>query len=85
MLTDPAAWVDGIIGVLVIEVLVLSTRMRVRRGLPGLRALLPNLAAGLFLVLALRCAIHQQGPAAIGAFLALGGLAHLLDLRSRSR
>ena len=77
--------VDLVLAVFVIEVLVLAAFGRRFRRLPSLRALLPNLAAGLLLVLALRSAVHQDGTPMIAGFLALGGLAHLLDLRARSR
>ena len=82
---DVRVLVDFVLAVFVIEVLVLAIFGRRFRRLPPLRTLLPNLAAGLLLVLALRSAVHQDGTPTIAVFLALGGLAHLLDLRARSR
>lgn len=51
---DASTIVDLVIAVLVIEVVVLAAVSRRFGRLPRLGALLPNLAAGLFLVLALR-------------------------------
>ncbi len=82
---DVRILVDLVLAVFVIEVLVLAVFGRRVRGLPPLRALLPNLAAGLLLVLALRSAVHQDGTPTIACFLALGGIAHALDLRARAR
>ena len=81
---DAALLVDGVLVFFVLEVVALAVLGR-RWRLPPLRALLPNLTAGLFLVLALRSAVHQDGTLAIAAFLALGGLAHAVDLRARAR
>ena len=58
---------------------VLARRLR----LPSFGRLLPNLAAGLFLTLALASAIRGAGVVAIALFVALGGIAHLMDLRAR--
>ena len=80
---DAGVLVDLVIAVLAMEVVGLLVFRRRLVRLPATRRLLPNLAAGLFLVLAVRSAVHQDGAAAIGAFLALGGIAHWLDLRSR--
>ena len=82
---DARILVDLVLAVFGIEVVVLAVFGRRIRRLPALPALLPNLAAGLLLVLALRSAVHQDGTSLIALFLALGGLAHLLDLRARSR
>jgi hypothetical protein len=46
-------------------------------------ALLANLAAGAFLLLALRCGLSGAGAAWVGLCLALALVAHLADLRSR--
>ncbi len=82
---DASTIVGLVIAVLVIEVVVLAAMSRRCGRLPRLGALLPNLAAGLLLVMALRSAVYQQGVPAIGACVALGGIAHLLDLRGRSK
>ena len=75
--------VDLVLGVLVLEVVVLAVVFRGRR--PAFAAFLPNLAAGAFLVLAVRAAVGGFGASWIGVFLALGGAAHAIDLRSRLR
>ena len=82
---DVATIVDLVLAVLLIEVVVLALAGRRFPRLPGLTILWPNLAAGLCLVLALRCAVHGSGVPAIAAFLALAGVAHVLDLRGRAR
>ncbi len=43
------------------------------------------LAAGIFLLLALRAALTDTGWPAVALFLALGGVAHLADLSRRWR
>lgn len=80
-----AAIVDFAIAVAIIETLVLVLRhRRTGRGLaPG--DLLPNIAAGLCLMLALRAALAQAGWVWIVAPLAASGVAHVLDLRRRQR
>jgi hypothetical protein len=52
------------------------------RGLAPL-ALLANLAAGAFLLAALRCGLSGAGAAWVGLCLALALVAHLADLRAR--
>ena len=80
----PTVLVDLVLAVLVVEGVVLAIVLRGgRRTL--LLALLPNLAAGGFLVLAVRVALGGLGAPWIGALLALGGAAHALDLRARLR
>ena len=46
-------------------------------------ALLANLAAGAFLLAALRCGLSGAGDGWVGLFLALALAAHLTDLRAR--
>ncbi len=46
-------------------------------------ALLANLAAGAFLLAALRCGLSGAGAAWVGLCLALALVAHLADLRAR--
>ncbi len=46
-------------------------------------ALLSNLAAGCFLLAALRCGMSGAGDAWVGLCLALALVAHLADLRAR--
>ncbi len=77
-----AVLVDLVLAALVVEFAALLVFGRRRRW--SARRLLPNLAAGAFLVLALRVAVHGQGIAPMGLFLAAAGVAHLLDLRRRA-
>lgn len=73
---------DFVLAVLAAEVVFLAITRRGARK-PTIGALLPNLAAGLFLVLALRSAVTGDGVLPIAAFLGAAGVAHLLDLRRR--
>jgi hypothetical protein len=52
------------------------------KGLSG-RQLFPNLAAGLFLMLALRAVLTDAGWPWAALFLALSGIAHVADLWCR--
>jgi hypothetical protein len=77
--------VDLVLAVVVIEAatLVLYWR-RARRGIaPG--DLLPNLCAGVFLLLALRVTLANAGWRLASACLAAAGLAHLADIYRRWR
>lgn len=77
--------VDAIIGLTLLEAIVLlAYRHGTGRGL-GAEALLPNLAAGVCLMLALRAALQGAAWHWIALALAGAGLAHLLDLRARWR
>ena len=80
----PTFFVDLVLAVLVVEAIVLASVLRSGRR-PSFAALLPNLAAGVFLVLAVRAAAAGLGAPWIGGFLALGGAAHVIDLRLRLR
>jgi hypothetical protein len=75
--------VDLILLLVVLEVVVLGY-IRARRG-SGIawRSLLPNLFAGAALLLALRAAITGAAWPWIALWLAVAGLAHLADLRTR--
>jgi chromate transport protein ChrA len=76
---------DVVIAVLVLEGIVLAALYGLgRRGLPP-REWLASLAAGLFLLLAMRTALTGGPWYAVGALLAGGGLAHFVDLRHRWR
>lgn len=77
--------VDAVIAIMALEALVLLG-LRRRRGL-GLAAadLLGNLAAGLFLLLALRAALLEAAWPWIAASLAAALPAHLYDLARRWR
>ena len=74
--------VDGVVGILVVEVLLLALARRHLPGLPTLSSMVPNLAAGLCLVLAVRSALAQQ-TLPVMACLAGAGVAHVFDLRGR--
>ncbi len=80
---DVATIVDVVLVVVVLETIVLMVVGRRLTRLSPVRSLLPNLAAGLFLVLALRSAVHGGGVVPIAACLALAGLSHLGDLLGR--
>lgn len=79
------AIVDFAIAVALVETLVLVLRhRRTGRGIAP-ADLLPNIAAGLCLMLALRAALVQADWVWIVAPLAASGVAHVLDLRRRQR
>ena len=71
--------------VLVAEAWILSRVTRRDTTAPRFVTLLPNLAAGAFLVLALGSATLPEPLAPVGLFVALGGIAHAYDLRGRLR
>ncbi len=84
-----AEWILGgrLIDLIVLAVLVEWAVLgilhhRTGRGLSWWQ-LLPNLAAGLCLMLALRAALTSAGWIWIAFLLALSGLAHVADLRGR--
>ena len=80
-----ALMVDLVIAFTLVEgIALLVYRRATGRGV-GAAALLPNLAAGLFLLLALSAALHAQPWPWIAAALSGAGLAHALDLRARWR
>ncbi|MBZ8132231.1 hypothetical protein [Afifella sp. IM 167] len=75
--------VDAIAALMLVEGIALFLwRRRTGRGIAPLD-LLANLAAGLFLLLALRAALTGAGWPAVALFLALGGLAHVADMMRR--
>ena len=77
------ALVDIAIAVTVAELIALVVLHRTTgRGIaPG--RLLPNVAAGLFLMLALRAFMHDAGWPWLAACLTAAGAAHLIDLARR--
>ena len=78
------AIVDFAIAVALVETLVLVLRhRRTGRGIAP-ADLLPNIAAGLCLMLALRAALLQADWFWIVTPLAASGIAHVLDLRRRA-
>lgn len=77
--------VDLILALVVLEALLLSMLwVRTSRGIPPV-PLIVNLAAGAFLLLALRAALTDGGTMAVGGFLMLALPAHLADLALRWR
>jgi hypothetical protein len=77
--------VDLVLALVVLEALLLSMLwVRTSRGLPPV-PLIVNLAAGAFLLLALRAALTDGGTVAVGGFLLLALPAHLVDLALRWR
>lgn len=77
--------VDGILALVVIEIVVLGM-VRIRRGAgPGWRALVPNLLAGAALLLALRAALTGAAWPWVPLWLAVAGVAHVADLHFRWR
>jgi hypothetical protein len=69
---------DAILLLVAVEALVLWRH-------PQGRSLLPNLAAGACLLLALRAALTDAPVALLGLWLALAGVAHAVDLTGRLR
>ena len=77
--------VDLVIFLTICEGLILVwLRRRTGRGL-SLADIVGNLAAGVFLMLALRAALTGEAWTAIALFLILALVAHLADLRRRWR
>ena len=75
--------VDVILVVVAIEFIVLALHhRRTGRGIAP-AAILPNLLAGIFLLLALRAASGSGHAAWVALFLLLALLAHLADLQRR--
>ena len=67
--------VNGIMVLVIIEAIVLSAL--------GRAAILPNLAAGFMLLVAMRLALADAGLPLVGLSLLAAGIAHLIDLRRR--
>ncbi len=85
MTLDPTTLVDLVLVAFGAEILFLAFgRARFPR-LPALRSLWPDLAAGLFLILALRLAVSAAPVGGIAVLLAAAGVAHVVDLLVRSR
>ena len=80
-----SAIVDGVIAILVVEAVILAIVLRRLDRAPPFAALLPNLLAGLFLMLATRSVVAEAISFPMLGFLALGGMAHVADLVVRFR
>jgi hypothetical protein len=77
--------IDLILGLMVAEMIViLALRRRAGKG-PRLALLLPNMAAGGFLLLSLREALVGASSLEIAVCLLCALVAHLFDLRARWR
>lgn len=76
-------WIDLIVALVLIEWLAFAVwHRRTGQGLSGGK-LLPNLAAGLCLMLALRSALTDASWLWVALFVALSGAAHVADLWCR--
>ena len=75
--------IDLILALMAVEAVVLAVVHRVHgHGIAPVR-LWPNLFAGACLMLALRASLTGAGATAIGSWLALGLVGHLVDLALR--
>jgi hypothetical protein len=75
--------IDLAIGITLLEVMLLMAyHRRTGRGLPA-PAYLPNVCAGLALMLALRASVSGAAWVWVAAALLLAGLAHATDMRRR--
>jgi len=77
--------VDLVLSFAVIEALVLALCCRKAARGPAFAELVPNLTAGLCLMLALRSALQGHGWAGLALWLAAAGVAHGVDLWIRWR
>ena len=77
-------FVDAVLAILVVEAVVLAIVLARRPRGPRFLALLPNLLAGLFLLLAVRAGLAGATVPLLGC-LACAGLAHVADLLTRFR
>ena len=76
--------VDVVLVALAVEASILLVAGR-RFGLPPFRRLWPNLAAGLFLTIALRVTAPDGEALMVAPLLLAAGLAHAVDLFVRTR
>lgn len=88
-MNDAGAWellsVDLVLGFAVVEALVLAVCCRRSARAPSFAELVPNLTAGLCLMLALRSALQANGWPGLALWLAAAGVAHGADLWMRWR
>lgn len=75
--------VDGVIGLTVLEGVALLVHHRLTGGGVRPRDFMLNLVSGVCLMLALRCALREQGALWIAAWLAAAGAAHAADIGLR--
>jgi uncharacterized membrane protein SirB2 len=77
--------IDIILGLTLLEIAgLLAYRARTGRGL-GARELLPNVMAGVFLILGVRAAVTAAPWTAIAPWMLASLVAHLVDVRGRWR
>jgi hypothetical protein len=75
--------VDGVIALMLLELLVLTwVHKKTHRGVP-MPALLTNLAAGAALLMSLRAALVDERWQVVALWLIAALIAHVLDLRMR--
>lgn len=80
-----SGFVDAVLVLVVVEAIVLvAWRVRTGAGIAP-ASLVATLAAGAFLLVALRGALTGAGPAWIAASLLAAGMAHCIDLALRWR
>lgn len=77
--------VEVILLLVALEACALLAWRGLRRREPGLLALLPSLAAGACLLLALRAALLSAPWSSVAAWLSAALLAHVVDLAGRLR
>ena len=80
-----AQLIDMVIAFTLVECLLLAGYHRITGQGVALRDLLPNIGAGLCLMLALRCLARDTGSASVMLFLMAAGVAHGGDLLMRWR
>lgn len=78
-----ATLIDAILGLVALEAVGLAALHRLTGRGPALSGMAGNLAAGACLLLALRAVLLSQPTSAVGAWLALSLMAHLVDLAQR--
>ena len=78
-----ALLIDLILGMTMLEIAaLLAYRARTGRG-PGARQLLPNILAGVFLILGVRAAVSGGAWTDIAPWMLASLAAHLVDVRGR--
>ncbi len=78
-------FIDALLALVVVEAVVLvAIRARTGRGIPA-ASLVATLAAGAFLLVALRGALTGAGAAWVAGSLLMAGMAHFVDLALRWR
>ena len=77
--------VDPILALVLVEAGAILLLVRLRRLPRAALGLLPTLAAGFFMILALRLALGNAGAAPVGAALFASLVAHCLDVARRLR